>query len=91
MKSEVSVKGQTVVPREIRKALGIKPGTTLTWSLHDQTVLVTALAEDPVEASFGALKDYEFSSAQLLTERQADRDREEKQAEKRQLRWQSSP
>ncbi|HET7910895.1 MAG TPA: AbrB/MazE/SpoVT family DNA-binding domain-containing protein [Pseudolabrys sp.] len=50
----MSVKSQTVLPREVRARLGIRPGDTLRYRLTDQGVLIDkapAEADDPF-ASF---------------------------------------
>ena len=82
MKSTLSVKGQTVIPKEIREALGLKPGTVLAWTLRDGAVSLRPLPEDPIGFSIGALKHIRFGSAELLADRRADRDREEKKGSK---------
>lgn len=33
--SKVSVRGQTVIPQEIRDELGIKPESMVAWSVRD--------------------------------------------------------
>jgi antitoxin PrlF len=38
--SKVSVKSQTVLPREVRAKLGVKPGDTLRYRLTDQGVVI---------------------------------------------------
>ncbi len=48
--SKVSVKSQTVLPREVRARLGVRPGDTLRYRLTDQGVLIDkapAEADDP--------------------------------------------
>ena len=58
--SKVSVKSQTVLPRDVREKLGIKPGDTLRYRLTDDGVLIDKAAsesDDPF-ASFS-----EWSSA----------------------------
>ena len=40
MKSTVTSKSQTTVPREIRRRLGVGPGDTLTWEWVDGAVRV---------------------------------------------------
>jgi AbrB family looped-hinge helix DNA binding protein len=87
--SVVSVRGQTVIPKEIRTALGIEPGTKLFWFLDDDVIKVRVMAADPVRALRGILKG-KGSTAELLAERRADRDREEAQLEERLARWRSS-
>ena len=38
--SRVSVKSQTVIPREVRERLGIKPGDRLRYRITDEAVLL---------------------------------------------------
>ncbi len=40
-KSTITSKGQTTVPREIRRALGVGPGDTLRWEVADEAIRVT--------------------------------------------------
>ena len=56
MKSKVSVKGQTVIPSEIRKSLGITVDSVLHWRVQDGVMLVYAIPSDPVAASLGLLE-----------------------------------
>ena len=88
--SIVSIKGQTVIPKEIREALGIKEGTKLLWFVEEDHVVVQALPDDPIKAAKGALKHLKFSTADLLAERQADRDKEEAKVEEILKRWRST-
>lgn len=73
MKSVVSVRGQTVVPKEVREALGIKPGTMLSWSVKNGSVVVQPLPDDPIGALKGILRDSGYTFEQFLAERQAER------------------
>ena len=36
--SKISVKGQITIPKEIRNAIGIKPGDLITYELRGETV-----------------------------------------------------
>ena len=36
--SKISVKGQITIPKEIRNAIGIKPGDLIAYELHGETV-----------------------------------------------------
>ena len=48
--SKVSVKSQTVLPREVRAKLGVKPGDTLRYRLTEDGVLIDKApgdADDP--------------------------------------------
>ncbi len=87
MQSIVSVRGQTVVPKEIREALGIKPGMKIVWTIHNGSAVVQALPEDPIGASIGALKHLKLSTRDLLQERRADREKDEAKVEEALRRW----
>ena len=76
MQSKVSVKGQTVIPQEIRRALGITADTVLRWSVKDGVILVLPIPKDAVRASIGIFRDKGPSTADLLEERRRERARE---------------
>jgi AbrB family looped-hinge helix DNA binding protein len=88
--SVVSVRGQTVIPKEVREVLGIKEGTKLLWFVEDDYVVVQGLPDDPIKAAKGALKQLNVSTADLLAERRADRDKEEAKVEEMLERWRST-
>lgn len=51
--SKVSVKSQTVLPRDVRDKLGVKPGDVLRYRVTDQGVLIDkapAETDDPFAA-----------------------------------------
>lgn len=75
MQSKVSVKGQTVIPKEVRKALGITTHTLLYWKIQDGSVSVYPIPADPVRASVGVLEG-KGSFQEFMEERQAERRRE---------------
>lgn len=81
-KSVISTKGQTVVPREIREALGLKEGTKLAWVLTEGKLRVIPLPDDPVRALRGILKGrgtYEEWLSQRNEERRREREKEEEE------------
>jgi AbrB family looped-hinge helix DNA binding protein len=53
--SVVSERGQTVIPKEIRDALGLKPGTKLAWRTQGGVLKAIPLPSDPIEALRGLL------------------------------------
>ncbi len=69
----VSVRGQTVIPREIREQLGIKPKTKLVWSAQEGVITVIPIPEDPIEASFGILAGRGYTLEDFLEERRQER------------------
>lgn len=75
MWSKVSVRGQTVIPLEIRKALGITPDSALNWRIQDGVILVYAVPKDPVAASLGVLRG-KGTFEQYLNERDEERRKE---------------
>jgi len=88
--SVVSTKGQTVIPKGIREALGIREGTKLAWTLREGKLTVFPLPEDPVRALRGILKGH-GTYADWLRERNEERDRErQKEAEEEKWRAMSS-
>jgi antitoxin PrlF len=44
--SRISVKSQTVLPREVREALGVKPGDTLRYRITRDGVLIDRAPEE---------------------------------------------
>jgi AbrB family looped-hinge helix DNA binding protein len=78
LKSKVSVRGQTVIPQEIREKLGIKPNSEVAWWVRDGVVKMIPIPEDPIAATRGMLKGSGISTAQLLEERRLDLEMENK-------------
>ena len=76
MKSTVSIRGQTVVPREIREKMGIEPQSKLDWQIVDGQIIVTPIPPDPVRASVGLLRGKGLTTEDLLAERKKERQRE---------------
>lgn len=74
--SKVSARWQTVIPRQIRDEMGIKPNTRLSWSTDNGVIIVIPISEDPAAASFGILAGKGFTLDDFLRERQEDRELE---------------
>jgi antitoxin PrlF len=75
MTYKVGPKGQVVIPKSIRDALGIEPGDEVTVERRGREVHVR-LASEPVEL-LGLLADAPHGTADLLRERRLERQREE--------------
>lgn len=73
-----SAKGQVVIPKVIRKALGIKPRSRLHVRLEGKEVVLFPLADDPIRALRGILKGGPSLTKALLEDRKEDLEREEK-------------
>ena len=87
MQSVVSVRGQTVIPKEVRDELGIGPKSRLRWDVTNGSAVVRVIPEDPVEALRGVLKDTEWTTDILLAERDADKRRDERAFKEMLARW----
>ena len=74
--SKVSVRGQTVIPREIREEFGIKANSRLAWSTRNGVIIAIPVPEDPVAASIGILGGKGFTLKDFLKERQKERELE---------------
>ena len=76
---KTSVKGQVVIPLEIRRKIGLKPGDMVQVALvGGRKVTIEPVPEDPIEAACGMLRDGPSLTAALLAERKAERAYEEK-------------
>jgi AbrB family looped-hinge helix DNA binding protein len=76
-----STKGQVVIPAELRKELGIRPGTRLGVRAVAGTIVLTPLGDDPIAAGLGMLKGEDSLTQALLEERAAELEREEREVE----------
>jgi antitoxin PrlF len=47
--SRLGVKSQTVVPKEVRAALGVGPGDQIAYSIQNGRVVLTAIKRPPAE------------------------------------------
>ena len=75
----LSSRGQLVIPKEIRDALGIKPKQKVLLKLVKDHAEIDPLPEDPIEHLCGIFKDHPVSlTAELLKDREEDKRREEK-------------
>ena len=75
---KTSSKGQIVIPAEIRKKLGIKPGQKVALRLVEDKAVIEPLPEDPIKALRGILKGKPSMTKALLNERKKEIEREEK-------------
>jgi antitoxin PrlF len=56
--SKVSVKSQTVIPREVRKQLDLKPGDTLRYRVTDNGVLLDKAPASEGDDPFAAFSEW---------------------------------
>ena len=88
-KSVVSSKGQTVIPKEVREAMGLKEGTQLSWSVKGRQAYVFAVPDDPVEALRGILKRDGYTFEDYMRERNEER-KAERLKEEREEHWRAT-
>lgn len=54
--SNVTQKGQVTIPVEMRRALGLKPGSKVRFKRQGRKVSLEPVEEPPVESLFGTLR-----------------------------------
>lgn len=56
--SKVSVKSQTVIPREVRERLGLKPGDTLRYRMTEAGVLLDKAPASEADDPFATFSEW---------------------------------
>ena len=56
--SKVSVKSQTVIPREVRERLDLKPGDTLRYRVTDEGVLLDKAPANEADDPFATFSEW---------------------------------
>jgi len=56
--SKVSVKSQTVIPREVRERLALRPGDTLRYRVTDNGVLLDKARANDTDDPFAAFSEW---------------------------------
>jgi AbrB family looped-hinge helix DNA binding protein len=75
---KTSPKGQILIPKEMRKKLGLKDGQKVSLKLiGDQKIELTPLPTEPVEAFCGIFREGSSLTKALLKERKQELIREE--------------
>ncbi len=71
--SKVAIKGQVVIPAQLRKKFNIKKGTRVAiMEGEGRVILIKPLSDDPIEASRGMLKGKKSLTKALLNDRQEE-------------------
>ena len=73
----VTTRGRIVIPARLRRKLGIKPGTKVSFIEHGSEILFQPLTKQYIRSLCGMLKDTTSATAGLLIERKKDREREQ--------------
>ena len=77
--SGVYARGQTVIPKTVREALGIEYGTRLRWEVREGMIHVIPIPQHPARALRGMLKGSGMTYEWFMQERQRERQREREQ------------
>jgi AbrB family looped-hinge helix DNA binding protein len=78
MRLTISSKGWVVIPADLRKKYGLKPGDTVNVVDYGGVLALVPALADPVREAMGMLKGSESLTEALLEERRKDREREER-------------
>jgi AbrB family looped-hinge helix DNA binding protein len=71
--SKATIKGQVIIPAELRKKFNIKKGTRVAiMEGEGRVILIKPLPDDPIEASRGMLKGKTSLTKALLKDRQEE-------------------
>jgi len=71
MLAKLSSKGQLVIPKAIRQALGLRAGTQFHIRLSEGKIILEPIARSPVDALYGKYADTDF-----LTDLEAEHQQE---------------
>ncbi|MBM4136336.1 MAG: AbrB/MazE/SpoVT family DNA-binding domain-containing protein [Nitrospira sp.] len=73
MIAKVTIKGQVVIPAELRKKFNIKKGSRMSiYEGEGNIIIIKPLPEDPIEASKGMLKGKTSILKALLKDREEE-------------------
>jgi AbrB family looped-hinge helix DNA binding protein len=80
--AHLSQKGQILVPKQLRRKLGLKPGAKVHLAEEEGRLVLTPVPADPIEAATGFLKG-RFSLTQDLRRERREEARRERKARAR--------
>ena len=75
---QISTKGQVLIPRQLRRKFGFKPGEKVQLTEEDGRLVITAVPPDPIAAATGFLKGRLSLTADLRREHRDEARRERK-------------
>ena len=75
LQTQLTKRGQTVIPAPIRKRYGMKEGDRLVWIDDGKTIKVVLVPDDPIRALRGRGRGQRLGET-LLKDRREERERE---------------
>ncbi len=79
MRLTISSKGWVVIPADLRKKYGLKPGDAVNIVDYGGVLALVPAMKDPVREAMGLFKSEESLTELLLEERRKDREREDRE------------
>lgn len=76
--AQISQKGQILVPRQLRRKLGLKPGSKVHLAEEEGRLVLTPVPPDPIATATGFLKGKFSLTKDLLLDRRDEARRERK-------------
>ena len=76
--AHLSQKGQILVPKQLRRKLGLRPGGKVHMAEEEGRLVVTPVPADPIQAATGFLKGKFSLTADLRREHREEARRERK-------------
>ena len=67
--TRVSARGQTVVPREVRRLFDISAGSRLRWEVRGRVIRVYPVLQDPIGSSRGYLANQGLDLGEFVASR----------------------
>ncbi|RLG60094.1 MAG: AbrB/MazE/SpoVT family DNA-binding domain-containing protein [Candidatus Hydrothermarchaeota archaeon] len=77
---KLSSKGQIVIPADIRKKYGLRPGSRVEIFDMEGQIVLCSIPEDPIEAAHGFLSSRRSISEMLKEAREEEKKFEERKA-----------
>jgi AbrB family looped-hinge helix DNA binding protein len=74
---KISARWQLVIPVEIRKNVGIRPGDSVSIQEHEGMIIIVPMVKHTAESLRGILKGYPSLARALLQSREEERRRED--------------
>lgn len=71
MRATLSSKGQVVIPRAVRQALGLRPGVRFDVRITDDAILLKPVAASPIDRLYG-----KFAGSDMLADLEEEHRRE---------------